>query len=144
MLLLTDGTVIVQTSYRAHWMTLTPDKLGSYINGTWATSASNAMSMPRLYFASQVLPNGKVWVLGGEYTGLGLPKNFDATAEIYNPATNTWTAVSPYPNQTGCGRVSAFAGSIGNGSNTVGNIDSTAAWLAGMAIAGSGIPAGTV
>src|ERR1700681_2081313 len=53
MLLLPDGSVMVQTADRAHWMTLTPDKQGSYINGTWATSSINVMSKPRLYFASQ-------------------------------------------------------------------------------------------
>ena len=143
MLLRPDGTVMVQTADRAHWMILTPDKQGSYINGTW-TTISNAMSMPRLYFASQVLPSGKIWVLGGEYTGLGLPKNFDASGEIYDPVTNAWTPIAPYPNQTGCGRLSAFSGSLTNGSPIVTNIASTAGWSAGLTIAGTGIPAGTI
>src|SRR5215471_14420218 len=63
MILLTDGTVMVQNAsnpaYQG-WMKLTPDSSGSYINGTWSTVA--AMSTPRLYFASEVLPSGKVWL----------------------------------------------------------------------------------
>src|SRR6516165_7567234 len=70
MILLSDGTVMVQNysnpAYQG-WMRLTPDATGSYINGTWSLLAP--MSTPRLYFASEVLPNGKVWVLGGEYSG---------------------------------------------------------------------------
>jgi len=62
MLLLTDGTVMVQGP-RNTWMRLTPDSSGSYIDGAWSTIAP--MSIPRLYYASQVLPNGKVWVEGG-------------------------------------------------------------------------------
>src|SRR5215467_1468060 len=71
MLLLTDGTVMVQGYNPGNdWMRLTPDSTGSYINGTWSRLA--AMSTPRLYYASHVLPNGKVWLLGGEYTGIPL------------------------------------------------------------------------
>jgi len=67
MLLLTDGTVMVQGySPGNNWMRLTPDITGSYVNGTWSILAS--MSIPRLYYASHVLPSGKVWLLGGEYT----------------------------------------------------------------------------
>ena len=68
MLLLTDGTVMVQGYDPGNnWMRLTPDATGGYVNGTWSNLAP--MSIPRLYFASHVLQNGNVWVLGGEYTG---------------------------------------------------------------------------
>jgi len=65
MLLLTDATVMVQGPGNT-WMRLTPDVRGGYILGRWSARAS--MSIPRLYFASHVLPNGKVWLLGGEYS----------------------------------------------------------------------------
>src|SRR5215467_1904854 len=40
MLLLTDGTVMVQGySPGNNWMQLTPDASGSYINGTWSPLA---------------------------------------------------------------------------------------------------------
>ena len=71
MLLLTDGTVMVQNGNDTKsWMRLTPDIKGNYAAGSWTLLKS--MSLARLYFASQVLPSGKVWVLGGEYSGPSL------------------------------------------------------------------------
>lgn len=94
MLLLSDGTVMAKSSaggasYGNIWNKLTPDIHGSYINGTW--SAMAPMIDTRLYFSSQVLKDGRVYVAGGEY-GTGLQK-----AEVYNPLTNVWTAA---PSQT--------------------------------------------
>ncbi len=79
-MLLTDGTVIFlgQPCTR-----LTPDIHGSYVNGTWSTLAP--MHDSRTYYSSQVLPDGRVWVCGGEY---GSGKNH---TEIYDPMNNTWT-----------------------------------------------------
>lgn len=96
MLLLPDGSVIVKTSasstgvdvYGDTWDKLTPDSTGSYINGTW--SAVPPMACSRLYFSSQVLTDGRVYVAGGEY---GTGSN---TAEVYNPVTNTWTPVPSF------------------------------------------------
>ncbi|HTA28531.1 MAG TPA: hypothetical protein VK809_12135, partial [Bacteroidia bacterium] len=84
MMLMTDGTVLCQSvagNYKG-WDKLTPDANGSYINGTWTTVA--AMNRPRLFFASQVLPNGKLFVSGGEYY------NGDTAGEVYDPAANVW------------------------------------------------------
>ena len=64
MMLLTDGTVMVEENDIIHWMRLTPDAQGNYINGDWTTNPISAMSTPRLYFASQVLPSGKGLGLG--------------------------------------------------------------------------------
>lgn len=94
MLLLSDGTVMCHSSSGGAdgngtlWDRLTPDVNGSYINGTWSTTAP--MIDTRLFFSSQVLKDGRVYVAGGEY-GTGLQK-----AETYNPLTNTWTA-APSP-----------------------------------------------
>ncbi len=86
-LLLGDGTVMCGDSGQ-NWYRLTPDNQGSYVNGTWTTMA--AMHDTRLFYASQVLTNGNVFVCGGEYyTGRG-------KAEIYNPLANVWTA-TPLP-----------------------------------------------
>jgi hypothetical protein len=90
MLLLPDGTVMAANGdTSSNWYRLTPDSSGSYVNGTW--SALSPMNDTRLYFASDVLPNGNVFVAGGEY-GTGT-----ATAEIYNIVSNTWaeTVVPP-------------------------------------------------
>jgi Kelch motif len=96
MLLLTDGAVVAQGYTPAsRWMKLTPDSTGSYVNGTWSSIAS--MSTPRLYFASHVLPNGKVWVLGGEYTGNPLSARWTNTGEIYDPIANVWSPIAHHP-----------------------------------------------
>src|ERR1700674_4671298 len=90
MMLLTDGTVFAQSGDDLQtWLKLTPDAHGSYVNGTWTTLAP--MSIPRLYFTSNVLQNGRVWVLGGEYTGPYLDPNWASSAEIYDPVRDSWS-----------------------------------------------------
>ncbi|HXB12142.1 MAG TPA: hypothetical protein VNZ45_09170, partial [Bacteroidia bacterium] len=88
MLLLTDGRVLCHDASGGGqgkgWDILTPDATGSYYNGTW-TQAANSIN-DRLFFASQVLPNGKVFTAGGEY-GAGATHG-----EVYDPVGNTWTA----------------------------------------------------
>src|SRR5262249_26105241 len=96
MLLLTDGTVMVQGySPGNNWMRLTPDITGSYVNGTWSILAS--MSIPRLYYASHVLPSGQVWLLGGEYTGVPFQPHWTNTGELYDPLSNSWTSITDHP-----------------------------------------------
>jgi hypothetical protein len=104
MLLLPDGTVLAQENDDQHnssaWYLLTPDSSGHYVDGTW--TALSSMHDSRLFFSSQVLPNGTVFVAGGE-DGTG-----NASAEIYNPqadplnpghdaipASDPWTYISP-------------------------------------------------
>jgi hypothetical protein len=90
MLLLPDGTVMASrqgSSIGKGWSKLTPDSTGSYVNGTWSSMAP--MIDTRLYYSSQVMRDGRVFVAGGEY-GTGGPK-----AEVYDPLTNTWTAITP-------------------------------------------------
>src|SRR5438270_4123627 len=88
MLLLTDGTVMVQAEGARSWSRLTPDASGSYVNGTW--SALPDMINSREYYASAVLGDGRVIVAGGEYSDAG---GDTEKAEIYDPISNTWTAV---------------------------------------------------
>ncbi|OYW76315.1 MAG: hypothetical protein B7Z37_09475 [Verrucomicrobia bacterium 12-59-8] len=88
MHLLSNGTVMVQNdndggTYGPTWYLLTPDSTGRYINGTW-TTLGNATDT-RLFFASQLLKDGRLFVAGGEY-GTG-----KSTAEVYDPVANTWT-----------------------------------------------------
>lgn len=90
MILLTDGSVMVTVedslgNLLNYWNRLVPDSTGSYINGTWTTTAP--MINNRLYFSSQVLQSGKLYVAGGEY-GTG-----GNAAEVYDPVADTWTAV---------------------------------------------------
>ena len=98
-MLLTDGTVMVQQMQTSgfatgNWLRLTPDITGSYANGTWSTLASMPSGYAPLFYASAVLPDGRVVVEGGEHNGntSGAETNLGA---IYNPATNSWTSISP-------------------------------------------------
>ena len=112
MLLLTDGRVLVHeepncSTFSTHhcvgndysvWYTLTPDKTGSYINGIWAKVASLPRGYEPLFFASAVLPDGKVVIQGGEYNcpiggcGSGVWQSLGA---VYDPVANTWTSTTP-------------------------------------------------
>ena len=95
MMLLTDGTIMVQGVPYSTWLRLSPSSTGNYVNGTW--SALAPMSEARLYFASHVLPTGKVWILGGEYSGTPLATNRTNTGEMYDPLSNTWTPIADHP-----------------------------------------------
>src|SRR4051812_43707188 len=96
MMLLSDGTVIAQANiFSGAWYKLTPDSSGSYVGGTWTTTAS--MITPRKYYASNVLQDGRVFVLGGEYSGFAGSLNYSNKGEIYDPVANTWTAIPNYP-----------------------------------------------
>ena len=97
MLLLPNGTIMAQKAGVTNtWYQLTPDSTGSYVNGTWTTLAS--MSTTREYYGSAVLPSDNVMVYGGEYTVSGSTTPSDnSSREMYNIASNTWTAVQTIP-----------------------------------------------
>ena len=105
MLLESDGTVLVHSEPAsggtADWWKLTPASNGSYINGTWRQIPSMPTGYAPLYFASAVLPDGRMIVEGGEY----IVGNAVWTTEgaIYNPVTNKWASVAPPPGWTNIG-----------------------------------------
>jgi len=100
MLLLSDGTVMVQGGgITNQWAKLTPDSTGSYVNGTWSPLAS--MNTARRFYGSDVLPDGRVLVVGGEDSGPAAVRNFSNTGEIYNPVTNKWSAIPNFPELIG-------------------------------------------
>ena len=141
MIQMTDGTILVQSYNGQSWSKLTPDITGSYIDGTWTTLASAPIA--RLYFADQVLPNGKFWVTGGEYSGPGLLANWSNTSYIYDPLANTWTTTAPYPNQPGCPFINYVSGNLTNGSPQITGIyPYTSGLVGGWGVSGTGIPAG--
>jgi len=88
-LLLTDGTVLAQGMSTNKWYRLTPDASGDYGNGTWATMADSVHAP--LYYASGVLRDGRVIVVGGEYDGGAMV--WLLGAEMYDPVANTWTTL---------------------------------------------------
>jgi hypothetical protein len=143
LLLLTDGTVIAQSGDDGqHWFKLTPDAHGSYVNGTWTTLAP--MSFPRIYFSTNILQDGRVWLLGGEYTGPYFDANIAPSGEIYDPVKDTWSPMAPYPNEVGsCEHRNVTSDvKLTKVSPVVTGIYSTDRLTAGWTITGSGIPAG--
>jgi hypothetical protein len=108
MLLESDGTVLVHnepdnntTGGTNAWWKLTPDAQGNYADGTWSQIASMPASYTPLYFASAILPDGRMIVEGGEY--IGENPVWSSQGEIYNPVTNTWASVAPPPGWTNIG-----------------------------------------
>ena len=91
--LLTDGTAIFQGGAESDWWKLTPDINGSYLKGTWTQQAS----LPRGYvpdaFASSVLADGRLVIVGGEYNNGGFALTNQGA--IYDPLANTWTSITP-------------------------------------------------
>ena len=95
---MTDGSVMCKTSggsadpYGIRWDRLYPDIHGSYVNGTWAVGSP--MYNSRLYFSTQVLKDGTLYVAGGEY-GSGR-----TVGERYYPLIDNWTALPGLANIT--------------------------------------------
>ena len=84
MLLLRDGRLLIsETGEQGIWLLWSPDAYGSYENGT----CTRAADMPQGYgpraFASAVLPDGRVYVCGGEYN-LG-KSEWTNLCSIYTP-----------------------------------------------------------
>jgi hypothetical protein len=99
-LLLTDGTVMAQDGLYAYmWWKLTPDINGSYLNGTW----SQLSSLPETYSpgaaSEAVLADGRVLIIGGEYSDFTLGEPFTLTNQgaIYDPRTDTWSPLAAPP-----------------------------------------------
>jgi hypothetical protein len=90
---LTDGTVMFQGHRDSDWMKLTPDITGSYLNGTWSTLASLPAGYAPDAFASAILADGRLVILGGEYNfGSFVLTNLGA---IYDPVADSWTSLLP-------------------------------------------------
>jgi hypothetical protein len=92
-LLLTDGSVMSQDSNSNAWWKLTPDANGNYAAGTWTQLASPPNGYDPAYYASAVLPDGRVIVEGGEYNAW--EAKWQTLGAIYDPTTDRWTAIAP-------------------------------------------------
>ncbi|HEX8816398.1 MAG TPA: hypothetical protein VF753_12930 [Terriglobales bacterium] len=102
-LLLTDGTVLVHDACGTDWWKLTPDNTGSYVNGTWSQVASLQSGYAPVYFASAVLPDGRVMIQGGEYNVNCVNPVWTNQGAIYDPVKNKWTKVNPPTGWTSIG-----------------------------------------
>jgi hypothetical protein len=102
MLLESDGTVLVHEETELAggttvWYRLTPDEKGSYVHGTWSKIAPMPARYEPLYFASAILPDGRMIVEGGEYNGPSEEGAWTNLGAIYDPVTNSWRRVKPPP-----------------------------------------------
>jgi hypothetical protein len=94
MLLLTDGTVLVHEDNKGDWWKLTPSSTGSYVDGTWSKIATMPSGYTPEYFASAILPDGRMIVEGGEYNGAARGV-WTTLGAVYDPLTDSWTSVAP-------------------------------------------------
>ncbi len=99
--LLTDGTVLCHEYNTNRWHRLSSDIDGSYANGTWSRAANmpdgvdvtagcSPCTYAPLYFASAVLADGRLVVIGGEY--ISLRSVWTNIGFIYDPASDTWSS----------------------------------------------------
>src|SRR5258707_2585164 len=133
-LLLTDGSAMCHQYNRNQWGRLIPDNLGSYANGTWSATAPmpngtdttvgctpSCIYRP-LYYASAVLPDGRLVVVGGEYNNL--LATWTNIGFLYNPVTNTWSTQLVVPFGTGSvGDIQTVV--LDNGTMLIANISNT-------------------
>ena len=104
MLLATDGRVMVQELSTEAWWMLAPDAMGDYARGTWSRLAGMAPGYSPLYYASGVLRDGSVIVMGGEYIA-GNPV-FSNRGAIYDPIADRWQSLPGPPGWTTIGDAS--------------------------------------
>lgn len=97
---------------------LTPDINGSYVNGTWSQLASLPDGYTPLFYASAVLPDGRVIFEGGEYDLVNYI--WSNQGAIYDPIANSWTSISPPPFFTN--ELECYTGPINP--NPIGDADS--------------------
>lgn len=90
--LLLSGKVLVEGGLNSSNWALSGAELYDPATNTWS-SAGN-MTTPRVGHTSTLLLNGKVLVAGGGTYPYPTPGVYLASAETYDPVTNTWTAVA--------------------------------------------------
>lgn len=116
-MLMMDGTVLVHDYCSNLWDRLTPNSSGSYILGKWSKVASMSSGYGPLYYASAILPDGRLIVQGGEYNFCnGAETNLGA---IYDPLTNKWASVTGPSGWSQIGDASSVI--LANGTYMLGN-----------------------
>ncbi len=91
MLLLTDGSLLIHNAYGKEWLRFQPDPTSGYSGASWSSQyVETDMAHAREYFASGVLMDGRVFVIGGEDSDVG---DDTPLGEIFDPQTNLWTAI---------------------------------------------------
>ncbi len=90
--LLTNGKVLIAGGINAATGYLSSAELYDPSSNGW--TSVNSMVTPRRSPTATLLQNGQVLVTGGEYISASLPQGGGslASAELFNPLTNTWTS----------------------------------------------------
>jgi len=91
MLLMTDGTVLIHDAGGKNWYRLKPDSNGQFDTAGVSWSGPFSMANTRQFYASGVLLDGRVFVVGGDYSDVG---NNTPLGEVFDPLTNAWSAMN--------------------------------------------------
>ena len=99
---LTDGSLFFQGGLLQDWYRFRPDKSGSYADGTYLVAGSLPPNYVPYATSGGVLPDGRVLLIGGEYTMRKAVTNneyhlvFDLTNKmaVYDPRGDKWTMVA--------------------------------------------------
>src|SRR6267142_1300015 len=89
--LLPDGRVLVAGGANVGYFTSTAELYDPAGSGTW--TATGSLVSARGIHTATLLPDGKVLAAGGNYNSFSAPTIVaSSSAELYDPATGTWTA----------------------------------------------------
>jgi len=93
--LMTDGSVLAQSGDAPQsWYRYAPDANGDYAHGTWRQAGSLPAGYAPSAFASDVLADGRLVIIGGEYNVGGLYQlQLVNLGAVYDPVTSAWTAI---------------------------------------------------
>src|SRR5207244_2851418 len=88
--LLSNGKVLVAGGQATGKVALATAELYDPATGTWSPTGS--MATVRQKFGASLLPNGRVLVAGGDDEMANVATVYYASAELYDPATGTWSS----------------------------------------------------
>ena len=99
MILLTDGSILVHNADTTglnlenakQWLRMSPDNTGDYSAPNW--SAEIDMVNARQFFGSGVLPDGRVFAIGGEYSDDPSSGSDSPLGDVFDPVANTWSQI---------------------------------------------------
>lgn len=98
--LMTDGSILAQSYANwSDWYRYVPDSKGGYSDGSWTQVASLQSGYGPLYFAADVLADGRLLISGGEYNSPGNGYDLQLTNQgaVYDPVKNQWTPLGHPP-----------------------------------------------
>jgi hypothetical protein len=92
--LMTDGSVLTQSSNQGNWYRYVPDAKGDYSNGTWSKVGSLPTGYAPTAFAADLLADGRLVISGGEYNRGGkYVLQLVNLGAVYDPVKMRWAAL---------------------------------------------------